>query len=97
MDCELYIFCRSSPHANLLALSRRAVINRTATPKLGTAGNPKVMCSLRSGFASARQIFRLDRRFLLAGGALSAWGRELYPVALGAMGRVPGLLEKWFQ
>ena len=32
---------------------------------------------------------------MVAGGALGAWGRELYPVALEAAGRLWGLLEYW--
>jgi hypothetical protein len=32
---------------------------------------------------------------MVAGGALSAWGRELYPAAFDAAGRVWGLLERW--
>jgi neural Wiskott-Aldrich syndrome protein len=31
---------------------------------------------------------------MLAGGALSAWGRELYPFALDAAGRLWGLVER---
>ena len=34
---------------------------------------------------------------MAAGSALGAWGRELYPVALDALGRVSGLLDKWVQ
>ena len=34
---------------------------------------------------------------MVAGGALNAWGRELYPAALDALGRVSGLLDKWVQ
>jgi len=34
---------------------------------------------------------------MVAGGALNAWGRELYPAALDALGRVSGLLDKWIQ
>jgi hypothetical protein len=34
---------------------------------------------------------------MVAGGALNAWGRELYPAALDALGRVSGLLDKWLQ
>ena len=32
---------------------------------------------------------------ILAGGALNAWGRELYPPALEAVGWLWGLLERW--
>ena len=32
---------------------------------------------------------------MVAGGALSAWGRELYPAALDAAGRLWGLVERW--
>ena len=34
---------------------------------------------------------------MVAGAALSTWGRELYPAALDALGRVSGLLDKWVQ
>ena len=34
---------------------------------------------------------------MVAGAALNAWGRELYPAALDALGRVSGLLDKWVQ
>ena len=34
---------------------------------------------------------------MVAGGALSAWGRELYPAALDALGRVWWSLEKLVQ
>jgi cytochrome c biogenesis factor len=32
---------------------------------------------------------------MVAGGALSAWGRELYPAALDAAGKLWGLVERW--
>jgi hypothetical protein len=34
---------------------------------------------------------------MVAGAALNAWGRELYPAALDALSRVSGLLDKWLQ
>ena len=32
---------------------------------------------------------------MVAGAALSTWGRELYPAALDAVGRLWGLVERW--
>jgi len=31
---------------------------------------------------------------MVAGAALSTWGRELYPTSLGAVGRLWGLVER---
>jgi hypothetical protein len=54
-----------------------------------------VMVSVRGDHSRTARRVAGWGLLMLAGGALNAWGRELYPPALEAVGWLWGLLERW--